>query len=518
MSMAPQAPSVAVIGGGATGCAVARDLALRGIRVTLIEAGDLGAGTSSRFHGMLQSGARYALSDTVYAAECMRERRIVASLIPEAVEPVGGLFVSLRQESPDYASRFFEGCRTAQIPVEEIDPVEVMRSEPHLSRDIVRAFTVPDASINPWCLLNALAADIERRGGTVLRNHRVQAIYLQNGRAREVDIEGEGGRRTVSVDAVVNAAGPWTRKVAALVGQSVDLELTKGSILVLAHRIVGQIVNRCRPATSHDIIVPTGTVSLFGTTSETVEDPSTTRVHAEEVQALLDGAMPLIPKIRSFRALRVWAGVRPLIKPADWPMGQPLPRRHKVVDHSEQGLAGFISVCGGSLTTHRSMAENVGDHICRQLGWNAPSSSATTPFGATGNSFWRPAQPYVKAEAEASFAAQLCECEAVPAEAVERLVASAQAETLHDLRCRLRVGFGPCQGTFCAPRAANLLAAHRPAADIAGELRSFWVERLKGMAPIAWGPQARQLMLSDAIYGRILGLSLDRTAQVSDRS
>ena len=503
------APTVVVIGGGATGCAVARDLALRGIQVTLVEAGDLGAGTSSRFHGMLQSGARYAVSDTGYAAECMRERRIVAELIPEAVEPVGGLFVALRQDPPEFGDCFLGSCRAAAIPIEEIDPAAVVRAEPHLSRDIARAFTVPDATINPWRLLNALAEDIERRGGTVLRRHRVLSVKVENGRVKGLEVEGAAGRRAISVDAIVNAAGPWAGRIAGLVGQHVELQLTKGSILVLAHRMVGKIVNRCRPPSSCDIIVPTGTVGLFGTTSELVEDPAVTSVRPEEVQALLDGATPLIPEIRHFRALRVWAGVRPLVKPSEWPAGLPLPRRHKVIDHSEQGLDGFLTVCGGSLTTHRSMAEDAGDQLCRQLGWNAASVSASTPFGTAGAAFWRPAEGYAQAEAGVSFGAQLCECESVSTGAVDRLLKKeVGAVTLDELRRRLRVGFGPCQGTFCAPRAASLLAAHRPATDAAGELHGFWLERLKGMTPVAWGPQARQLLLNDTIYERTLGLRL----------
>ena len=74
---------IVVIGGGATGCGVARDLILRGYKTTLIEFNDLGSGTSSRFHGMLQSGARYVVSDTNYAAECYRERKIIEDLFPE---------------------------------------------------------------------------------------------------------------------------------------------------------------------------------------------------------------------------------------------------------------------------------------------------------------------------------------------------------------------------------------------------------------------------------------------------
>ena len=143
----PGKPRVVAIGGGATGCAVARDLCLRGFNATLVEHDDLGSGTSSRFHGLLQSGARYAISDTQFASECFRERETVASLAPSAVEPIGGVFVSLRQDPPKFAEHFVKGCRSAHIPSEEIDPDRLIAEEPVISRKVVRAFTVPDAAI-----------------------------------------------------------------------------------------------------------------------------------------------------------------------------------------------------------------------------------------------------------------------------------------------------------------------------------------------------------------------------------
>ena len=113
-------PRIVVIGGGATGCGVARDLSLRGYKAILIEYGDLGSGTSSRFHGMLQSGARYVASDTAYGAECYREREIISKIIPEAVEEIGGVFVSLKNEQGNFPDKFVTCCGKAKIPCEEI--------------------------------------------------------------------------------------------------------------------------------------------------------------------------------------------------------------------------------------------------------------------------------------------------------------------------------------------------------------------------------------------------------------
>jgi glycerol-3-phosphate dehydrogenase len=294
-----------------------------------------------------------------------------------------------------------------------------------------------------------------------------------------------------------------------MVGQDVDIELGKGSIIVFAHRMVSRAVNRCRPPASYDIIVPTGTVSLFGTTSEVVDDPDVTDVRPEEIQALLDNAEDLIPGIRRYRAFRAWAGVRPLYRPPGWSSGTPLPRRHAVVDHARFGLAGFYTVCGGSLTTHRSMAEDLGNVVCASLGLNTPCRSSTTPLaGAGGASDWRPAQGYYEIEGGRRYRAPVCECESIDMADVARLIAGASVKHLHDVRRRLRVGFGPCQGTFCGPRVAAMIKESDPSYAAAEDLVLFWAERMKGSRHVAWGTQARQMLLGDLVYRQTLGLRL----------
>jgi glycerol-3-phosphate dehydrogenase len=265
------------------------------------------------------------------------------------------------------------------------------------------------------------------------------------------------------------------------------------------------VINRCRYPASHDIMVPTGTVSLFGTTSEVVGDPSTTEVRPAEIQELLDGATPLIPHIRDMAVLRAWAGVRPLVKPADWPFGTPVPRRHKVIDHALSGLPGMFTVCGGSLTTHRSMAEDVSNRACTWLGWNVPCQTAALPLASAHHRHWSPAACFVAIEAAPSRPVALCECESVTLAAAETLVIGGTTN-LHDLRRRLRVGFGPCQGTFCGPRLAEMQARAHTGAAPSRELDDFWSERIKGMVLTGWGKQARQILLSEHVHRRMLGL------------
>lgn len=503
-------PRVVVIGGGATGCGVARDLILRGFGVTLVEGGDLGSGTSSRFHGMLQSGARYAVSDTEYAAECMRERLIIADLVPQAVEKTGGLFVSLPDDPEDYGEKFLNGCIEAKIPITEVDVKQILREEPAISRNVLRSFSVPDATMQPWQLLNLLAKDMRFRGVEVLLRHQVTAIRTSNGRVDGVLVSGKTGTRVLEADIVVNAAGPWTAQVAGLVGETIDIELGKGSIIVFSYRMVTRAINRCRPPTSHDIIVPTGTVSLFGTTSEIVNDPSTTDVHPEEIQQLLDNAETLIPNARSYRVFRAWAGVRPLYRPPNWSSDKPLSRRHSIVNHATSGIEGLFSICGGSWTSHRSMSEDLGNQVCQSIGLYIPCSSATTPLSENpARSTWKPQNHLHDIERKRDYLEPVCECELVKRSDIRNLIENHNVTRLHDMRRRLRVGFGPCQGTYCGSRVASMIAHHHPGYCGKNDLKNFWAERLKGIMHTAWGDQARQALLSDVVYRETLGIRLD---------
>jgi glycerol-3-phosphate dehydrogenase len=114
---------VVVIGGGATGAGVVHDLALRGIRVTLLERGELTSGTTGRHHGLLHSGGRYAVSDQESAVECIKENRTLRKIAPGSFEENGGLFVALTDEDMDYLNSFLDACAACGIPATCIRPM-----------------------------------------------------------------------------------------------------------------------------------------------------------------------------------------------------------------------------------------------------------------------------------------------------------------------------------------------------------------------------------------------------------
>ena len=371
-------PRIIVIGGGATGCGVARDLVLRGYQTTLIESGNLGSGTSSRSHGMLQSGARYAVTETSFAAECYRERNIISKIFPEAVDLIGGLFISLSNDPEDYPEQFLKCCEIAKIPTKEIEIREVLKNEKELNKSILKAYHVPDALVHPPKLFDLLAKEIRAYGGKILTNHQVISIKQTNDLANSIVVSHNGNKNNIECDGIINAAGPWSGKVAKLINQNVELQLTRGCGIFFTGQLVGRAINRCRIPNNNDIMCPSGKESLWGTTSEIVYDPDTPKTSPDEIQELLLGAEELFPNIRKYKSFRTWSGVRPLVKPKNINNNLPLPRNHLVIDHEGAGLKNFLTVCGGALTTHRLMAEDVVNKLGNKFGIDIACSSHTT--------------------------------------------------------------------------------------------------------------------------------------------
>ena len=126
-------PQAVVIGAGFTGVAVAYDLAQRGFRVSVLERGPLVNGTSGRTHGLLHSGARYAVDDQESAIECIDENLILRKIVPQVIEPNGGLFVGVDDSDMAYREEFIKGCEDCHIPIEELSPQQALQLEPHLN-------------------------------------------------------------------------------------------------------------------------------------------------------------------------------------------------------------------------------------------------------------------------------------------------------------------------------------------------------------------------------------------------
>ncbi len=529
---------VLVIGGGATGAGVLRDLARRGLRGLLVDRGDPGSGTSGRYHGLLHSGARYVVSDPLAARECAVENEVLRRIAPRTIEDTGGWYVQAPGDPDAYAAGFAEACDAAGVPCEERAVGDVLAREPGLDPALQRAFAVRDAALEPWELIEANLADAVARGAEVRRYARVTAIERAGRRILSVTLADErsGSVERIVPRLVVSAAGAWAGGVAALAGVSLRILPGKGTMLVFAERLSDAVINRCHPPGDGDLMVPVHTVSILGTTDVQVRDPDDTSVERAEVAALLDEGERLFPGLRERRVLRAYAGVRPLYEPPTGdagpgdaatatPGGRMIRRSHVVIDHAARdGVDDFVSIVGGKLTTYRLMAEQTVDLVMRKLGTSARCTTAgeVLPGQEPRRNHWLGARLAAHEAAGGGDADLICECELVTRPELDGFLDERWPCSLDDVRRGTRLGMGPCQGGFCAFRAAGVIAErearHGASLEAVAGLAStsaeaFLAERLNGLRAVAWGRQLQEALLVEGLYRGVLGL---RCSPVAD--
>ena len=169
---------VIVIGGGVTGAGTARDCALRGMKVLLVERFDFAAGATGRNHGLLHSGARYAVTDKESASECIKENMILRKIARHCVEENDGLFITLPEDDINFQSKFVESCQAAGINAQVVDPAEARRIEPSVNPSLIGAVKVPDGSVDPFRLTLANVIDAKAHGAKVLVYHEIALSVL----------------------------------------------------------------------------------------------------------------------------------------------------------------------------------------------------------------------------------------------------------------------------------------------------------------------------------------------------
>ncbi|MBQ2424429.1 MAG: anaerobic glycerol-3-phosphate dehydrogenase subunit A [Alistipes sp.] len=525
---------VIIIGGGATGAGVARDCALRGIKALLIERHDIATGATGRNHGLLHSGARYAVNDRESAEECIRENMILRRIASHCVEDTGGIFISLPEDGLDFQKRFIDSCLAAGISAEAIDPKEALLLEPSVNPALIGAVKVPDGSVDPFRLTAANIMDARLHGAQVLTYTRVDELIIDNGRVVGVvatdTITGEKSEYRAQI--TVNACGIWGRDLAAKAGVTINMLPAKGALLVFGHRVNNVVINRCRKPADADILVPGDNITVIGTTSSKVpfDQCDDMYVTPEEVELLLREGSMLAPALMHTRVLRAYAGVRPLVASDDDPSGRSVSRGIVVLDHATRdGVEGFVTITGGKLMTYRLMAEWTVDLICKKLNIDKkcttaeallPGSSSSSledckrtavfSAGAKSSAFYRHGS---KAENIDSSTAQkralVCECEQVSVGEVEYAVNELNVNNLVDLRRRTRMGMGTCQGSLCASRAAAVMAGvgGNCSEKAKLDLQNFITERWKGMSAVAWGDTLREGELLSWIYDGVCDLS-----------
>lgn len=519
---------VVIIGGGATGAGILRDLCLRGVKAVLVERGDLGCGTSSRFHGLLHSGARYAVKDMNAAIECIEENQILRKIASACVEPISSIFIRTPEDDPEYEGLWVDACAKAGISAKPLTIEETLTLEPNVSPKIKSAYLCPGAAIDGFRLLWHIFDSSIKLGGKVLTYTNVVEINSSNGVIEGVTVQDKFTKETYKIGCkyLINASGPWCAQVAGLAGIDINIKPSKGTLIAFNHRISTNVIHRLHKPSDADIFVPHGTVTILGTTSidASPDDNSTSQ---DEVKAMMEIGRATFEDLDKYRILRVFAGCRPLYAGDDKnASGRAVSRDFVALDHgTRDGLKNFMSVCGGKFTTHRQMAEKVCDMVCPVLGNHAKCVTATVPLApeAPADVMERAAKVFPaygmhlsenrqgaerfarivsRIEQDIEQGEIICECENVTRAEIEMVAQEPTTHSISDLRRRTRLGMGTCQGTFCTYRAVGTVqeVSDRWSNNTKELFKEFLEARWKGIRPVMWGNQIKDVELTRGIY------------------
>ncbi len=366
---------VVIVGGGGTGGALAHDLVLRGLRVTLVERGEVTSGTTGRHHGLLHSGARYAVKDKESAVECIEENTILRRIAPGSFELNDGLFVAVTDEDAAYEPLFFESCLASGIPARRVARAEALRLEPNLNPALKMAVQIPDGTMDAMRMPLRFFATAQAGGAVIRPWTEVREIIVHDKLVSGIRVRDltSGAEEEIRADLVVNATGPWAEIVARMAGCDVPVQPSPGVLLAIRGRVCDMVLNRLHPSGDGDIIVPQRGLSVVGTSSWVVDDPDDLGVPEDHVEAMYREGSMLVPAVRTAERRAAWSAARPLIGARGASDGRELSRTFKCFDHREtDGVEGFVTISGGKGTTLRAMAERTADVVCAKLGVNAP--------------------------------------------------------------------------------------------------------------------------------------------------
>jgi glycerol-3-phosphate dehydrogenase len=389
-----------VIGGGITGAGIARDAALRGLHVALVEAQDFASGTSSRSTKLVHGGLRYlAQGDINLVKESATERAVLENLAPHLAQtqrfllPVTSKAAQLKFRTGLWG--YEKLGRVAEIDthqvrslkqINELEPAlntqgwhsgitygECITEDARLTTANIRSAYAVGAKVINYCkVIGFLNNSADRISGV-----RVKDTLTDLSTSEEFSIKAK---------VIVNAAGPWVDAISKLGNEKnpAKLQLTKGVHIVVPHKRLP--LNKPLIATARDkrtlFIIPKDDITYIGTTdtfySSTDYWP---KANVTDIDYLLDTAnrASKAQNLRHEDVISLWTGIRPLIAEEG-----KSPSEISRKDETWESAEGLISIAGGKLTAYRRMAERVVDLVETKLGKNpslCTSAHETLPGG-----------------------------------------------------------------------------------------------------------------------------------------
>lgn len=362
---------VVVIGGGATGASIFRDLAMRGLSVCLLESKVISSGATSHSHQNLLSGMRYVIKDPFVAKECMRENKIISRIAPHIVSPIKNYFVGFKN---NYTEKALNTAKKIGINFKPISIKSAFQEIPLLNRSIDIVIETEDKNINAtkFCELNCISA--VKKGGVLLEHTRVRNIEMKDNGEYIIFLNGKSlNHKEILTDYIVNAAGAWVNEIADKLGVVLPLLYSQGTIIIQKSLSPRGLQYLHEPGDADAYITHNG-FAWIGTTSTTIESPNKAKPESWADDYLKNKFSIIIPEIINQNTIGAFVGVRSLLKSIDTLDGREQSRSFRIIEEPCR----VFHMIGGKLTIARLMAEKVSDQICQRKGIKSKCNTALT--------------------------------------------------------------------------------------------------------------------------------------------
>jgi glycerol-3-phosphate dehydrogenase len=415
-ALAAQRFDLVVIGGGIQGAATARDAALGGLKVALVEAGDFASGTSSRSTKLIHGGLRYLEQyDLKLVREARQERRLLSKLAPHLARPVPFLLPIYRGDS--FSPLKIRLGLTLYDALGNLGPADrhkmlsaaqALERMPSLRSDGLRAAAIyHDSGTDDARLTIENVIDAADHGAVVANYAAVRSFATFNGRVTAAEVEDAITDRKFGVEGrfFVNATGPWVDSVRGLVAGydgSRTVRLTKG-VHVVVPPVTGNLgLLAAIPGEGRVFLMwPWHQGAMLGTTDTDFEgDPATVAPDEADIRYLLRAANRIFTRPLSLNDTECpWAGLRALVVDPAANSGAPSSVTREYRFHEDLWAQNLISVCGGKLTTARALGEKLALRVAERLGrtlHGASSRSTPLPGGGFGDF-----EPFLRSAIEA---------------------------------------------------------------------------------------------------------------------
>ncbi|MFA6033354.1 MAG: glycerol-3-phosphate dehydrogenase/oxidase [Myxococcota bacterium] len=523
---------VIVVGAGVNGTGVARDAAMRGLKVLLLDKRDICSGATGTCSGMIHGGIRYMLNDLKVTKLSCLDSGYIQKIAPHmlfripflmAIPGKGTLprkvFLELTEvfmEAYDKYQPLKNGMKHTRL-----SPEEAIRLEPGLRRDITGAVTFDEWGIDVFrlCAMNAKSAE---EHGAVVRNYTEVLSLMRDGESVTGVVCRDflsGERLEFRGRLVVNVTGPWSAAFSKRIGVEVKLRPAKGVHLIYGRRICNNAITATAVDGRQIFLCPHQKGTILGTTDDDYYgDMDNVTATQDDVNYLQQGIESVFPDIRKHRAIRTMAGVRPTLY-EDQKYEDNLTREHLVFDHeAREGVRGLVSMAGGKLASYRIMSQDCTDLICKKLGAGTactthleplPGGDALPDTAELSRQYGVPEYAVDRMvfrhgsralailemiRAEPRMGDFICRCDPVTEAELRHCIRNEWVRRLSDLRRRTRLATGPCQGTRCALRAAAVMADELKlnSAEMYAQAFTLLEDRWEGIRPVLTGAQMQQ--------------------------